>query len=275
MDDAVPEPGCCCVASGQTMTRSRRGPIDWGTYLSAFHHERPGITEEILASSTSAGQNPYEWLLDVIPQDANLLDLACGSAPLLRAGWTGPWVGVDRSPAELDLARANGGQSVIVGEAHDLQFNDHSFAAVACSMALMLLTPLDDCLAEIARVLAPGGTVAVLLPAGPRPLTATDLWRWGRLLLALRRTRLGYPNDKALRRLNETVRSRGLDVLSDDRRRFVYPCTGRDAADRFVDSLYLPGMPAARVQAARRVADAWVGGEIGIPLRRVLLGAAP
>ncbi len=256
------------------MTRSRHHPTDWGTYLSAFHQERPGITEEILAASTSAGNTPYEWLLELIPQEANLLDLACGSAPLLRAGWTGPWVGVDRSPAELDLARASGGQSVVVGAAHDLQFDDHSFAVVACSMALMLLDPLDECLAEVARVLAPGGIVAFLLPGGPGPLTDGDLWRWGRLLVALRRTRFEYPNDRPVRHLDVTVRRHGLAVVTDDRRRFAYSFSNPDAADRFVDSLYLPGVPATRTQAAQRVANAWVGCEIGIPLRRVFVRAA-
>jgi len=274
MDDIVPRESSAYVAPGQPMTRWRHDPTDWGRYLSAFHRERPGITEKILAASTSAGQTPYEWLLELIPQRANLLDLACGSAPLLRAGWTGPWVGVDRSSAELDLARANGGQSVVVGGADDLNFDDNSFATIACSMALMLLDPLDACLAEVARVLAPGGTVALLLPGGPGPLIGRDLWRWGRLLVALRRTRFGYPNDKAVRHLDETVRRHGLAVVTDERRRFAYPLSNPHAANRFVDSLYLPGVTATRVHTARRVANDWLGCEIGIPLRRVLIQTA-
>ncbi|HVA42658.1 MAG TPA: methyltransferase domain-containing protein [Acidimicrobiales bacterium] len=273
-DEVAPRVDFPRLASRQTMTRPKHDPTGWRTYLRAFHEERPGITEEILAASTSAGQNSYGWLLELIPQDANLLDLACGSAPLLRAGWRGRWVGADRSPAELDRAIANGGLSVIVADALGLPFDDHSFAAVACSMALMLLEPLDDCLAEVARVLVPGGTVALLLPGGPIPLTGGDLRRWGRLFVALRRTRFEYPNDRAVRQLDETMRRHGLEILTDDRRRFAYPVASRDAASRFVDSLYLPGVPTARAHAARRVANSWVGSEIGIPLRRVLLRAA-
>lgn len=256
------------------MTRPRPDPNAWGTYLSAFHQERPGITEEILAASSTAGQNPYHWLLELVPQGANLLDLGCGSAPLLKAGWTGPWVGVDRSPAELDRARANHGDSVVAAEAHHLPFDDHTFGAVACSMALMLVEPLDDCLAEMARVLAPGGTVALLLPGGPGPLTGSDLWRWGRLLVALRRARFEYPNDRAVRHLDQSMRRHGLKVLADDRRRFAYPLANPDAANRFVDSLYLPGVPTHRAHAARRVASVLVGREIGIALRRVLVRVA-
>ena len=122
---------------------------------------------------------------------------------------------------------------------------------------------------------AAGGTVAVLLPGGPGPLTVGDRWRWGRLLLALRQTRLCYPNDRALRRLDEAVERHGLHVVSDDERRFAHACTGPDDADRFIESLYLPGVSAARVRAGRRVAAAWVGGEIGIPLRRVVVRATP
>ena len=90
-----------------TMTREAHKPTSWTAYLTAFHQDRPGITDEILGASRSAGQNPYEWLLEVISGDENLLDVACGSAPLLQAGWKSPWIGVDRSPAELARARAN------------------------------------------------------------------------------------------------------------------------------------------------------------------------
>ena len=244
-------------------------PTSWTAYLTAFHQDRPGITEEILGASRSAGQNPYQWLLEVISDDENLLDVACGSAPLLKAGWRGPWIGVDRSPAELARARANGAGNLLNAEAHHLPFGNHQFTAVACSMALMLLAPLDECLAEITRVLAPGGTLALLLPGGPRTLHPIDIYRWTNVLKALRRVRFRYPNDRSVGRLEATATRHGLHIVTDDRRRFGYRFTTSDAADRFVDSLYLPDTMTPRTDDARLVARRWLGSSIGIPLRRV------
>jgi hypothetical protein len=42
-----------------------------------------------------------------------------------------------------------------------------------------------------------------------------------------------------------------LPVLGDDRRRFGYQRRGRDDADEFLASLYLPGLTAARYPLAR------------------------
>lgn len=254
-----------------TMTREAHMPTSWTAYLTAFHEDRPGITEKILGASRSAGQDPYEWLLEVISGDENLLDVACGSAPLLQAGWKSPWIGMDRSPAELARARANGAGNLVNAEARHLPFGNHQFTAVACSMALMLLAPLDDCLAEIVRVLAPGGTLALLLPGGPWSLHPIDIYRWSNLLKALRRVRLRYPNDRFIGRLEATATRHGLHIVTDDRRRFDYGFTTADAADCFVDSLYLPDTMTARTDDARLVARRWVGSSIGIPLRRVCL----
>jgi SAM-dependent methyltransferase len=246
-------------------------PTSWTDYLSAFHQDHPGITEDILGPSRSAGLNPYDWLLEVISVDENLLDVACGSAPLLQSDLNSTWIGVDRSPAELARARANGAGNLVNAEVRHLPFGEHQFTAVACSMALMLLAPLDDCLAEIARVLAPGGTLALLLPGGPWTLHPIDIYRWSTLLKALRQVRLRYPNDRLIGRLQTTATRHGLQIVTDDRRRFGYPFTTADAADCFVDSLYLPDTMTARTDDARLVARRWVGSSIGIPLRRVCL----
>lgn len=251
--------------------KQRTDSARWSGYLSTFHDERPGITEEILAASASDGRNPYGWLLEVIPGDVDLLDLACGSAPLLRAGWKGPWTGVDRSRHEVELARRIAGPRVVRAEADRLPLADDRFSAVACSMALMVLQPLSGCLGEVSRVLAPGGTLTLLLPGGAGPLSAGDLKKWVGLLVALRRPRLSYPNQHLGRRLVPYGSRNGLEVVRDDRRRFAHHIASRRAAERFVDSLYLPGVPDRRRDAAHRTARSWVGTDIGIPLRRLVL----
>lgn len=198
-----------------------------------------------------------------------MLDLACGSAPLHRHGGLSAWVGIDRSSQELERALSRGGGPVIHGDVSRLPMRDGSFDAAICAMALMLFEPLPQCLTEIARVVAPEGTIEVLLPGGPGPLCGSDMRRWVRLLVALRTVRLQYPNDPSMKSLTATVQLHGFEVVADERRRFSFQVATTEAADRFVDSLYLLDTQPRRVAAARRIARRWVGGEIGIPLRRV------
>jgi SAM-dependent methyltransferase len=164
---------------------------------------------------------------------------------------------------------------VIQGDISRLPFSDRSFDTVICAMALMLLEPLPQCLNEIARVVAPEGTFEVMLPCGPGPLGGSDLWRWARLLVALRKVRLEYPNDPSIRNLAAMVYRHGFEVLADERRRFSFHVETTEAADCFVDSLYLPDTQPGRVEAARRIARSWVGEEIGLPLRRVHMVKRP
>lgn len=233
---------------------------DWPGYLEEFHRRRSGITEATLGRCTSGGIDPYTWLLDplVVDNDAPVLDLACGSGPLVGRRPASPWIGVDRSAAELATFAAPG----VRADAGRLPFRSGTFPNVVCSMAVMLLRPLDAALAEIHRVLTPGGRGALLVPGG-RPLTARDVARYGRLMIALRRTHLTYPNRGG--QLLTALAGAGLAVTSDERRRFELPL---DDPRLFVESLYLPGSLPARIDAAARVTAGWEG--IGIPLRRVV-----
>ena len=56
-------------------------------HLKIVHKEHTGFTE-ICASSCrdKNGRNSYEWLAELVPNDESLrvLDLACGSGPLLK-----------------------------------------------------------------------------------------------------------------------------------------------------------------------------------------------
>ena len=55
-------------------------------HLKTIHQENTGFTEACASSCRDeAGRNSYEWLSEVVPDNASLsvLDLACGSGPLL------------------------------------------------------------------------------------------------------------------------------------------------------------------------------------------------
>jgi SAM-dependent methyltransferase len=219
-------------------------------------------------SRDERGSNPYEWLQDAVPDDTNILDIACGSAPWSVA-FADRWFGFDRSLAELRLAHTRGAQRIAVGDATAAPFKRASADAVVCAMALMLVQPLDRGLREIVRVLRPRGRLVVLLPA-TRPLRPSDRMRYLRLLVALRRRRLGYPNDRALTRPGTQLSEAGLELVDDAQRRFDFPIESAKTAGEFVDSLYLPGTDDARLAPARAEAQRWIGTTMGIPLRRLV-----
>ena len=106
--------------------------------VDAFHAEHAGITEDLLLPARSGDLDPYGWLLEPLPADASVLDLACGSAPV--ADRVGRYLGVDRSPAELaEARRRRPGVDVRLGDALDPALYETSYDAVVVSMALMLL----------------------------------------------------------------------------------------------------------------------------------------
>jgi SAM-dependent methyltransferase len=242
----------------------------WRDYLEWFHQDRPGITTDTLGTARHDGTDAYRWALEPLGSPPVLVDIACGDAPIFDRSPSPGWVGIDTSSSELRLARRHGAPRLVRADVTQIPLATGSAPAVICSMALMIVQPLDAVLAEIRRVLTPDGTAVALLPGG-WPLTARDLYRYTQLLITLRRPRLAYPNDRHLTRLGAYSRRAGLEIADDHRRRFALPLPNPEAAERFVASLYLPGAhPARRARAAARAAQ-WVPGAIGIPLRRITL----
>ncbi len=95
-----------------------------------------------------------------------------------RRGRRGHVVGLDASRTMLaEAVRAGGGVRYVRGDAAELPFRDGSFDAVCCFAALYFIEEPMRAIAEIARVLAPGGRVALLasVSRGPLPPAATDL----------------------------------------------------------------------------------------------------
>jgi len=117
---------------------------------------------------------PIEWL--AIPQGGVALDVGCGpgniTALLARAaGPGGLALGVDISRAMLARAvRAEAGPHTgfLLADAQRLPFRDETVDAVVSSAALQLIPDTEAALAEMSRVLRPGGRLAVMVPiAGP------------------------------------------------------------------------------------------------------------
>lgn len=126
-------------------------------FLGAFHDAKPGITARALERAGS-----YDRL--AARCTGRVLELGCGDGALL-ARVPGA-VGIDLSSGEVALARARG-LDAREGRAQELPFPDGAFDTVACHLAFMLFDDLERVVAEIDRVLAPGGQFVAVLGGGP------------------------------------------------------------------------------------------------------------
>lgn len=93
-----------------------------------------------------------------------VLDVCCGhgnvSAALLATG--AEVTGLDFSPAFLEIARERvPGAEFVEGDAQAMPFDDADFDAVTCNVGLGHLPDPAAALAEISRVLRPGGVAAL------------------------------------------------------------------------------------------------------------------
>jgi len=98
-------------------------------------------------------------------------DVACGSGDfcVLGASAGASVVGIDPSTGMLDVARGRVPDANLVEAfAETLPLADTSVDAVTCGFALRNFTDLQAALAEMARVLRPGGTAALLDVSVPR-----------------------------------------------------------------------------------------------------------
>jgi arsenite methyltransferase len=151
----------------------------WASPIGSFLYDNAqALTRRFIA----AWQLPVDWLN--IPPGGTALDVGCGpgsiTAQLARAaGPDGLALGVDIS--EPMLARAvNAAAGSQVGflraDAQRLPLRDHSVDAAVSIAVLQLIPDPAATLSEIARVLRPGGRLAVMVPTLRLPI---DLW--GRL----------------------------------------------------------------------------------------------
>jgi SAM-dependent methyltransferase len=138
-------------------------------FLRSFHARHAGVTSRLFADGrTVDGRSSYELLRDAVTGADRVLDLACGDGVLLGllAG-RGLAVGLDLSEGELAVARRRLDAPLLVqASAREIPFPDRSFDACVSHMAFMLMPEIDTVARELARILSPGGRLALILGAG-------------------------------------------------------------------------------------------------------------
>jgi SAM-dependent methyltransferase len=249
--------------------------FNWKTYIADFHRERAGVTEAVLSRALAGDHSPYRWLARAVSADANIvLDVASGSGPMSRelAQPGRMVVGVDLSEQELGLAADRGPGPWVRGDALALPFADGSVAAVTSSMGLVVVTPLDTVLSEIARVLRPGGVLAAIAPA-LRPLGPHDIRVLTRINTRLR-TKPQFPGPVEIAGFKKTLALHGLRRVEDQRERYRFIIHDRADAQLMMSALYLPNTRWSRVESAIEHLEDRVRKngpvEVTIPMRRVV-----
>lgn len=220
----------------------------------------------------------------------DVLDVACGTGIVARSvadrlAGDGRVTGVDLNPGMLTVARRiRPDLRWQQADAADLPFPGASFDRVLCQMALMFFPDRRAALREMARVIRPGGTVALAVPAALddqpayRPFVEAAARHAGREA----RTLLGaYWSCGDLAELRTLTASAGLDVTDTwthlGTARFDSPAhlavtevEGSPLAGRITSEAY------ARIREdAVRVLHPWVrpDGRLHAPLRGHLVAA--
>jgi SAM-dependent methyltransferase len=176
----------------ELIEKVRRGerwtPEQANRFLVAFHARHPSCTPSVLAGHhTVAGLSSYAMLADRVPREGQgtVVDLACGDGELTRAlarhvAPSTSILGVDMSEAELDAARVHGVPPNVrfeLARADAIPLPPGVARAIACHYGIMLMRPIETVIAEIARVLTPGGVFTAAISSRGGPARAIpELW---------------------------------------------------------------------------------------------------
>jgi SAM-dependent methyltransferase len=195
-----------------------------------------------------------------------VLDVGCGTGVVARlaaeqVGARGEVTGVDVNPGMLAVARrtaAAEGASIQWYEtaAESMPLPDEAFDVILCQMALQFMTDRSAALAEMHRVLAPGGRILLNLP---RPSAFFDLLERA-LALHAGAEAAGFVGAvfslNEPQRIDELLRTagfRGVDVRTQSRR-LRLPAAGAFLW-QYVHSTPLTGLLAGMQEEGRRALE--------------------
>lgn len=153
--------------------------MDYSTFA---ERERAGWADSDITDGYVRGFGPVvdracDAHLGLMPETGRVLDLCCGqgtlTAKLAQAGRE--ISGLDFSADMLERARkAAPDADLRHGDAQDLPYPDDLFDAVVCNFGMMHIPDQPKALAEVSRVLKPGGVFSMTSWVGPE---ASDAFR--------------------------------------------------------------------------------------------------
>jgi len=129
-----------------------------------------GFTDELLASMTrSTVYNSASYLLAHLRPGLRVLDFGCGPGTITvgigRIVAPGTVHGIDMDESQIEMARSLAAEKGVdnavfqVADIQDLPFEDDYFDLACCHNVLMHIPDTRGALAEVRRVLKPGGTI--------------------------------------------------------------------------------------------------------------------
>jgi SAM-dependent methyltransferase len=222
--------GDCRLCGGRTFEIGERGDLALARcsacgFVSGFPVERPSAKEQY-AHYYDAPQPPSpsdrysEWLrhAEDLVGKGRLLEIGAGSGGFVRAALARGWdvTATEISDSAVELLRRTRAR-IFAGDLPDARFPDGAFDFVASLEVVEHLPDPRAHLAEIARVLRPGGLLLATTPsfAGLSRRMLGLRWR------VLDPEHLGYFDPRTLRRAlrdagfrDVSVRSRTLDVTT-------------------------------------------------------------
>ena len=175
--------------------------------------------------------------------EALVVDVACGPGTFTRplASRVCRAVGVDLTPAMIEKARAEAARAGITniefvcGDVYALPFADGVAGVVACGYAFHHVQEPARALAEMARVLRPGGRIAIadlIVPEGPG----------GAVQNAIERARdPSHTNAQTVAQFHALIHDAGLRLLSEESHQHWYDFDAwmRNAGSAPADASYV------------------------------------
>ncbi len=144
-------------------------------FVGAFHDRWPGVTARDFADGRGPdGRSSYQVLADLCAPGQRVLDLGAGDGHLLalvhaRGVAIAATCALDLSAGELRAVGARSpGVPRVQARAQALPLAAGSFDLVLSHLAFTLMAEPELVVAEVARVLGPGGRFAAVVGGGPR-----------------------------------------------------------------------------------------------------------
>ncbi len=160
------------------------------SFVHNFHNANSGKQFSFFSSGIAGGaRDSYSILVSEARQDlgerAVVLDLGCGDGRLLEllskdVSDSICLRGVDMSKAEIELAKARQDSERIhfsLGRAQRIAEINSSVDVVLSHMSLFLMEDVPTVIAEVFRILKPGGKFAAILPSSVEPSVAGRAFR--------------------------------------------------------------------------------------------------